>query len=96
MQVSSNVGWALEEPITNNFRVGRDYPHASILVLHPYIFSPFDYRFSFEDPHITLFKSMTMFSGTDNILRNIPSFKLNMGNILHNNILSIDHCYGSE
>ena len=34
-----------------------------------------------QRPHITLFKSKTMVCGTDIIMQNIPSFKLNVRNI---------------
>ena len=44
----------------------------------------------------TLFTSITMLCVTDNILRNIPSFMLIVGNILHNIVSPIEHCYGSE
>ena len=60
---------------------------------------------------ITLFKSITMFCGTDNIPRTIPHYQLicreyfveycqshvlNVGNILWNHVSTTKHCYGSE
>ena len=45
---------------------------------------------------ITLFRSITMFSGTSNTLWIIPSFKLNMGNIPWNIVGPVEHCYGFE
>ena len=37
-----------------------------------------------------------MFYGTDGIMHNIPSFRLNVGNILQNKINPTKHCYGSD
>ena len=42
---------------------------------------------------ITLFRSITMFCGTDNIMWNILSFKLNVMNILQNTASPGEHCY---
>ena len=42
---------------------------------------------------LTSFISIIVLCGTDNILWNIPSFKLNMGNIPHNTINPPKHCY---
>ena len=49
-----------------------------------------------NSPNIPLFRSITMFNGTDNIMWNIPSFKLNVRNILHNTISPIELCLGFE
>ena len=46
--------------------------------------------------NITFFTSITLFCRTDNIMWNIPSFRMNVGNILHNNVGSTTHCYGYE
>ena len=45
---------------------------------------------------ITLFKSITMLCGTHIILRNIPSFRLNVKNILQNTVSPTKHYYGFE
>ena len=37
-----------------------------------------------------------MFSGTDNILQNIPHIHTKCGNILQNIVNPIEHCYVSE
>ena len=39
---------------------------------------------NFPGTDITSFKSITMYSETDNILRNTTSFRVNVRNILHN------------
>lgn len=45
---------------------------------------------------ITLSRSITVFSGTDSILWNIPHMQLNVGNILQNTASPREHCYKSE
>ena len=44
---------------------------------------------------ITLFKSITVFCGTDSIMQNISSFMLNVRNILHNIVSPAKYCGGS-
>ena len=43
---------------------------------------------------IILFRSITMFCGTDNIIWNILILCLNYGNIMHNTVSPAEHCYG--
>ena len=43
-----------------------------------------------------LFIPITMFFGTDDTMRSIPSFMLNVRNIWHNIVSPIEHCYGYE
>ena len=45
---------------------------------------------------ITLFRSITMFRGTDSILLNIPPFGMNVRNVLQNIVSPTEHCYGHE
>lgn len=45
--------------------------------------------------YITLFKFITMFFGTYNILQNISSFRLNVVNIPHTIVSPTYHGYGS-
>ena len=45
---------------------------------------------------ITLFRSVTVFCGTDIILQNISSFTLNAKNILQNIVSRTEHYYGCE
>ena len=45
---------------------------------------------------ITLFKSITLFCGTDNILRTIPHVQPEWWNIWQSNINTAKRCYGSE
>ena len=49
-----------------------------------------------QRPHITLFKSKTLLYGTDIIMQNIPSFKLNVRNIPHDTISSTEHYFSSK
>ena len=37
-----------------------------------------------------------MLCGTDNITLDIPSFRLNVKNILQNIVSPLEHCYGVE
>ena len=46
--------------------------------------------------HITSFRSITMFYGTDNILHNTSSFTLNVRNVMWNIVKPTKHCCGSE
>ena len=45
---------------------------------------------------MTLFISKTTFYRTGSIMRHIPSFMLNVGNITQNTVSPGEHCYGSE
>ena len=43
---------------------------------------------------ITLFRSITMFCGIDNMMQNIPHIQYECGNIPHNNVSPTKLCYG--
>ena len=45
---------------------------------------------------ITLFRSITMFSGTDGSLLNILQIYVEHGNISHNIASPTEHCYGFD
>ena len=46
--------------------------------------------------YIALFRSVSVFYGTNNIMWNLPSFKVNVRNILHNIVSPWEYSYGSE
>ena len=51
---------------------------------------------SSSNTSITLFKSITIYCGTDNISQNIPIFKVNMENIQRIIVSPTKRCYGYE
>ena len=52
------------------------------------------YDIFFRIAYMSLFIFITMLCGIESILRNIPTFKLNVRNILHNIVSPIEHYYG--
>ena len=63
---------------------------------HVWINFSANYQFWNYRKDITLFISITFFSEIAGIMQNIPSFKLNVKNILQNTVIPTKHCYGYE
>ena len=49
-----------------------------------------------KDINITLFRCITMFPATNNILQNISTSIMNVENIPPNVVSPTEHCYGYE
>ena len=75
-----NVDNSLEFKVNSKMSMLNSESHAS---MYAHKFQP-----------ITLFRSITVLRGTDDIMKNIPHIQSEHGDIMHNDVSPMEQCYG--